>query len=317
METIKQLKQDNAKLTERLNNAAKFFREQKAQIEQLTKERDDLQIMYNEVFEASKSLGLEIAELKSKLHEQENVISSDIIDELNKQLNEYKLKLENSESLITEINNSNNDLAKENEELNKKLEERIQNLRAVENTTNEEIKKLTIARDEWIEKYRKLEAQYKEQEKFESEVINTKVPELEEQLRNYKQKFEDSKKIIDSKDQAYKVLQDTYNELFEDNQKLKNDFEKLNIDYKKTVQLVEQAEIDKINLSSSINDLTSQLTTIESNQNKYKEFTDMIISLTDSFTHNGNNIDNHKQNKSKVINSTGNQFMSDAPGMNI
>ena len=38
MDNIEQLKQDNAKLTERLNNAAKFFREQKAQIESLTNE---------------------------------------------------------------------------------------------------------------------------------------------------------------------------------------------------------------------------------------------------------------------------------------
>ena len=42
MDNIEQLKQDNAKLTERLNNAAKFFREQKAQIEALTKENEDL-----------------------------------------------------------------------------------------------------------------------------------------------------------------------------------------------------------------------------------------------------------------------------------
>ena len=42
MGDIEQLKQDNAKLQERLNNAAKFFREQKAQIENLTKENDEL-----------------------------------------------------------------------------------------------------------------------------------------------------------------------------------------------------------------------------------------------------------------------------------
>ena len=42
MENIEQLKLENAKLTERLNNAAKFFREQKAQIEALTKENEEL-----------------------------------------------------------------------------------------------------------------------------------------------------------------------------------------------------------------------------------------------------------------------------------
>ena len=41
MENIEQLKADNAKLTERLNNAAKFFREQKATIEKLSEEVKD------------------------------------------------------------------------------------------------------------------------------------------------------------------------------------------------------------------------------------------------------------------------------------
>ena len=48
MDNIEQLKQDNAKLTERLNNAAKFFREQKAQIESLTKEKEELENKFKE-----------------------------------------------------------------------------------------------------------------------------------------------------------------------------------------------------------------------------------------------------------------------------
>ena len=44
MEDIEQLKQDNAKLTERLNNAAKFFKDQKAQIDNLTKENKQLKV---------------------------------------------------------------------------------------------------------------------------------------------------------------------------------------------------------------------------------------------------------------------------------
>jgi len=211
---ILELQSANEKLTERLNNAAKFFREQKAQIEQLTKERDDLQIMYNEVFEASKSLGLEIAELKSKLHEQKAQIEA-----LTKENEELK-RTPTAEVIDVKKWNA---LATEKENLSKKVE----TLQLQFNQSNEEVKKVTSARDEWIEKYRKLEVQYKEQEKFESEVINTKVPELEEQLRNYKQKFEDSKKIIDSKDQAYKVLQDTYNELFENKEKLSKLYDNL------------------------------------------------------------------------------------------
>ena len=41
METIEQIKQEKDKLQERLNNAANFFREQKAKIEALTKENEE------------------------------------------------------------------------------------------------------------------------------------------------------------------------------------------------------------------------------------------------------------------------------------
>ena len=47
METIEQIKQEKDKLQERLNNAANFFREQKAKIEALTKENEELQKMRN------------------------------------------------------------------------------------------------------------------------------------------------------------------------------------------------------------------------------------------------------------------------------
>ena len=45
MENIEKLKQNNAKLTERLNNAAKFFREQKAQTENIFSKRNSSKII--------------------------------------------------------------------------------------------------------------------------------------------------------------------------------------------------------------------------------------------------------------------------------
>lgn len=169
MDNIEQLKQDNAKLQERLNNAAKFFREQKAQIEALTKENEEL-----------------------KRTPKEEVIDTE----------------------------KWNALATEKENLSKKVE----TLQSQFNQSNEEVKKVTSARDEWIEKCRKIEKDieskdlyikelqntynevfaekekitklFKEQQKFESEVINTKVPELEERLKNT--------------EKAYKELQDKY-----------------------------------------------------------------------------------------------------------
>ena len=136
MESIEQLKQDNAKLTERLNNAAKFFREQKAQIELLTKENE---------------------ELKVKSENFENVA-------VNKQ--------------------------KVIEKLESNIDSKEKAYKVLQDTYNE-----VFAEKEKITK------QFKEQEKFESEVINTKVPELETKLKN--------------SEAAYKELSKKYSELIE------------------------------------------------------------------------------------------------------
>ena len=161
MDNIEQLKQDNAKLNERLNNAAKFFREQKAQIEALTKENEELK-------RTPKEEVIDTEKWNALVTEKEN---------LNKQCNEYELKLQAAEE---------------------KAEMWQKNLRSVENTTNEEVKKVTIARDEWIEKYRNLE------------------------------------KNIESKDKAYQNLQNTYNEVFADYNKLKVQITQID-EYKKSI----------------------------------------------------------------------------------
>ena len=76
MDNIEQLKQDNAKLTERLNNAAKFFREQKAQIEALTKENEDLKEQVNVFKNATNERGDEMRKSSDKCKELEKTIQS-------------------------------------------------------------------------------------------------------------------------------------------------------------------------------------------------------------------------------------------------
>ena len=148
MEDIQKLQQDNAKLQERLNNAAKFFREQKAQIEALTKENEELK-------RTPKDEVINTEKWNTLVTEKEN---------LNKQLNEYESKLQKLESDIDSKDKA---------------------YKVLQDTYNE-----VFAEKEKITK------QYKEQEKFETEVINVKVPELEERLKNT--------------EKAYKELQDKY-----------------------------------------------------------------------------------------------------------
>ena len=99
MENIEQLKQDNAKLTERLNNAAKFFKDQKAQIDNLTKENKQLkdqiegfenEFKSNEAY--SDDLNKQIDILEAKLKEQNvkleqlNEFRSNLIDTVSHEL---------------------------------------------------------------------------------------------------------------------------------------------------------------------------------------------------------------------------------------
>jgi len=169
METIEQLKQDNAKLQERLNNAAKFFREQKAQIEALTKENEELR-------STPKDEVISTEKWNTLVTEKEN---------LNTLLNDYRLKLQKLESDI-----DSKDTA----------------YTVLQNTYNEV----------WAEK-EKITKQFKEQEKFESEVINTKVPELETKLSNanaayeeLRKKYSEIKKLHDDDLRRYNELEDNY-----------------------------------------------------------------------------------------------------------
>ena len=163
MDNIEQLKQDNAKLQERLNNAAKFFREQKAQIEALTKENEELKEQINRT-------------------PQEEVISSEKWNELAKENEELK-KIVQIKELACK--NAIDITEEEINKLNSTIKSKDLYIKELQNTYNE-----VFAEKEKITK------QFKEQEKFESEVINTKVPELEERLKNT--------------EKAYKELQDKY-----------------------------------------------------------------------------------------------------------
>lgn len=101
MSNIEQLEKDNIKLQERLTNAAKFFKEQKLQIESLTKE--------NEQLKNSISSSDDIKNLQSQLEAQENSLKEksleykNIIDTLN-------TKLTNNEAAYEELRKKYNEL---------------------------------------------------------------------------------------------------------------------------------------------------------------------------------------------------------------
>lgn len=101
MSNIEQLEKDNIKLQERLTNAANFFKEQKLQIESLTKE--------NEQLKNSISSSNDIKNLQSQLEAQENILKEKSLEYKNT-IDTLNTKLTNNEAAYEELRKKYNEL---------------------------------------------------------------------------------------------------------------------------------------------------------------------------------------------------------------
>ena len=345
METIEQLKQENEKLNARLAKAVEVFKEQKAQIEALQKYKDFDSVShkdYDEVIEENNTLKNKVSELEhdadsfnalqqnyeKKISELEDsyenlgaeyqaaincnernnkelLAADEKTEELNKQLNEYELKLQNSEAAY--------------EELRKKYNE-------VKSLSDDSIQagvELGKENAELKAKIRKLEVQYKEQEKFETEVINVKVPQLEERLKEVENDCANKDKEIESKNLFIKQLQTTYDEVFADYNKLKEN---------SISQAVFDDEVNRLNATISddvkaYKELLNQKETIEAladefkkENDEYKVFNNKLISLIETLPQYKTIVSTPVQNQQKTSGSHGtgnNQFMRDEPELSM
>lgn len=104
MTNIEQLEKDNIKLQERLTNAANFFKEQKLQIESLTKE--------NEQLKNSISSSDDIKNLQSQLEAQENSLKEKSLEYKNT-IDTLNTKLTNNEAAYEELRKKYNELKSE------------------------------------------------------------------------------------------------------------------------------------------------------------------------------------------------------------
>jgi len=198
MENIEELKQANEKLTERLNNAAKFFREQKAQIEALTKEKEELEKKYKEQldFEAN-NINTVVPQLEEKVTHLEEVIKS-------------------KDQAYNVLQNTYNELFGENTRNKEEIQNLIDQIKATEKTYDEEKKKIIEARDQWMGMAKELEKKSKE---FEDKI--------KEQDKEYN-------KLNDTKEKLAKAYDNLENEKMayaSDYEILENKFKKLNDDY--------------------------------------------------------------------------------------
>lgn len=302
METIEQLKQENDKLNARLAKAVEVFKEQKANIDALTKENAQLKEkidLFNEsdtiniYGEENKVLNEQLKDKYAEIANYKDALESvnSQIKDLEKWNNDYELKLKDSETAY--------------EQLYKKYEERKKQIAKL--TGNIEVQK-----NEYELKLQNSENACEEIQKKYNEV-STENDQLKERVASI---VTETTNMAEEYAKVTLSLENYKNE----NTTLKNDIKTLNEDVIKQNQEIEKLKIEKSDLEVNINDLTNRLSESINSKTKYEEFTEMIIGLVESFTNNGNNIDTSKHSSIHIntnTNSTGSQFMSDAPGMNI
>ena len=248
MEDMEQLKQDNAKLTERLNNAAKFFKDQKAQIDNLTKENKQLkdqiegfenEFKSNEAY--SDDLNKQIDRLEAKLKEQ-NVKYSNLQNELeNSLMIESKLKTDNE--ALRNSDKANKEAYEQQKKENKETEEQFNKI---------------------LSSYEKeIEALKNKNENIESQ-FNEKVNTLQDALNKYIEDAKKFNKLYDDCENEKLAIQNDYDEL-------KSKYARLEIDNVMNEEYSKAYLDDIYQLKNSINDLISINKKLEKNYNDLKD----------------------------------------------
>ena len=248
MEDIEQLKQDNAKLTERLNNAAKFFKDQKAQINNLTKENKQLkdqiegfenEFKSNEAY--SDDLNKQIDRLEAKLKEQQD---------------SYENKME---LLVEELNAKYSNLQNEYAILDNKYQDTKIEL---ENALTTEVK--LKADSEALSSYEKeIEDLKSKNENIETQ-FNEKVNTLQDALNKYIEDAKKFNKLYDDCENEKLAIQNDYDEL-------KDKYARLEIDNVMNEEYSKAYLDDIYQLKNSINDLISINKKLEKNYNELKD----------------------------------------------
>ena len=280
METIEQLKADNAKLTERLNNAAKFFREQKAQIEALTKENEELKRKPQDDYVSPEKWNALVTEKES----------------LNKQLNEYELKLQASEKNYKELKEMyDNEINHFNKEQS-----------AYENS-------ITLLEEDNIKLGNDVHKQKEYIEKMEREheqVIN----DLKKENKEAEEQFN---KILDSCEEEVLKQKDQITLLNTQLGETEERCDKLNIQLDKLAEENKSYEADIIAIEERYKAFELEVAAEREANAKFKDYTKKILELANEmniFHVVKVNTNNTVKSQTTVSN---NQFMTDAPEFNV
>lgn len=275
MEDIEQLKLENDKLKERLNNAAKFFREQKAQIETLNKENEELK---------SKALNSESqADWEAKYIELKETIERTPKEEV--------ISTEKWNALVTEKESLKEQLATSNAACTDMEKAIHKNL--------EDIEKLNKENDKLKSDYTVLNDEYLNNENILSETLAANK-ELVESNKHFSEQNNDLNLKIDALECELKVckeLVEVGEKIKKTHSELKNVYEKLNNDFKNTI--AENSELKKTNekLTNEVTTYKSKLTETEEALNNAEN---VIATINTAVNYHTETAARKKPNENKI-----------------
>lgn len=259
METIEQITQERDKLQERLNNAAKFFREQKAQIETLTKENEELK---NQINRTPQEEVIDVEKWNALVTEKENF--ENVAANKQKVIEKLENDIESKDKAYKVLQDTYNEVFSENEKLKSEaintkvpeLETKLNNANAAYEELRKKYAELKELHDGDLKRYNELEDnyeglqnKYKENDiaKGEAELkvealqaeYEKKFVEQEEQLNTAKNAVEKTVKKFEQLREANNLLQDKSVEMANDVKKYQtkyNDEHLLAEEFKKQIQ---------------------------------------------------------------------------------
>ena len=272
MENIEQITQERDKLQERLNNAAKFFREQKAQIETLTKENEELKTKSENFENVATNKQKVIEKLESDIDSKDKAhkVLQDTYNEVYAE--KEKLKSEAINTKVPELETKLNNANAAYEELRKKYTE-------LKELHDGDLKRYNELEDN----YEGLQNKYKENDiaRGEAELkVEALQSEYEKKFAEQEEQFESAKQAIEKNVKKFEQLREANNLLQDKSIELANDIKKYQAKYNEEHLLAEEykKQIQELKDKSN-NQLNNQLKELEEVKANREEFRSQLVDL--------------------------------------
>jgi len=285
MENIEQITQERDKLQERLNNAAKFFREQKAQIEALTKENEKLK-------RTPKDEVIDVEKWNTLVTEKENF--ENVAANKQKVIEKLENDIDSKDKAYKVLQDTYNEVYAENEKLKSEaintkvpeLETKLNNANAAYEELRKKYAELKELHDGDLKRYNELEDnyeglqnKYKENDiaKGEAELkVEALQAEYEKMFAVQEEQLNTAKNAVEKTVKKFEQLREANNLLQDKSVEMANDVKKYQTKYNDEHLLAEEFKKQIQELKDESNNQLKELEEVKGNR---EEFRSQLVDL--------------------------------------